>query len=150
MPTKAEAEQERRDAEADVRRDGARCTLYFDGGLVDAATGAKVSVPRSVELWAVLGSYEAKLVDGARVQVGDLRVLVADRPLGSLNLRPLASVLDEGASSGFWLYLPADPERHPEPSDPPSPGDRRLAVVALESTTYIGGYPVLRVLQCRG
>lgn len=150
MPSKNQAAQTRASVEKDLRADGARCTLYFDGGLVDAATGAKTSAPRSVNLWALLGSYSAFLVDGKRVQQGDIKVLVADKSLAGLDVAPLASVMDEQASSGFWLYLPADPERFPEAIDPPAPGDRRLSVVRLDGTVHEGGYPVLRVLQCRG
>ena len=151
--SKGEADEERASAEADIREDGARCTLYFDGRLVDSHTGAKSgasTLARSVKIFALLGSYSAKLVDGQRVQQGDLRVTLADKSLVGMSLAPLTSVLDERASTGFWLYLPRDPGKFPEATDPPASGDRRLAVVALENTVYVGGYAVLRVLQCRG
>lgn len=148
--TKAEADRERRDALRTIQEEGARCALLYDGGVVDAETGTKTSSPRSVSLFALLGSYRLDLVGQGTVAHGDTQVTVADLSLTGLSLDPLLSVVDESAPTGFWLYLGGDPQRFPAATDPPAAGVRRLAVVRLEETVYVAGYPVLRVFQCRG
>lgn len=150
MISKAEGDRERRDALRDIQADGARCALLYDGGVVDAVSGVKSSAPRSVNLFALLGSYNLDLVGQGTVQHGDTQVTVADLSLAGLSLDPLLSVVDEQSPTGFWLYLGGDPQRFPAVTDPPGHGVRRLAVVRLQDTVNIGGYPVLRVFQCRG
>lgn len=150
MVTRAQADKTRAEAARDVRADGARVTVLYDPRQVDAATGAKAGPPPvSVKTWAILGGYRANLVDGERIRQGDLNVIVADVTLRGLSLDPLLA-LDGTAPTGYWIYLPNDPEQHPEPTDPPPAGVRRLAVVRLADTVFEGAYPVLRMLQCRG
>lgn len=150
-PTKAQAEKERRGAAQDVQRDGARVTIVYDGAPVDPATGERdPAARREVKTYAVIGGYRVGLIDGQRVRSGDQRVLVADSTLAGLSLSALREVADEGVTTGYWLYTGGDRERHPETREPLAEGVRRMAVIALENTVYVGGYPVLRVLQARG
>lgn len=150
---KTAAEKERLSAQKDIEKDGRCCTLLYDSRIVDAGTGLKTGPdPVSVKTKAVVGSYRSGLVDGVRIQQGDLRLMLADRALAPIALAPLAAfnALDGQAASGYWLYLSPDPQKYAEPIDPPADGDRRLAVVSLDASVFAeGGYPVLRFLQCR-
>lgn len=153
MPTKAQAMKTRADAEKDMIKEGARCVILYDPRLVDPATGRKSDGgSRSVRLSALRGSYKSSLVDGMRIQQGDMMFTVADKSLAPLRPDAITALvaLDGSAASGYWLYLAADPERYAVPSDPPAAGDRRLSIVRLQDTVHEGGYPILRILQCRG
>lgn len=153
MPSAAQAERTRRDAERDIAREGARITVHYDGGVVDAETGERASSPRTVRIHGLLGGYRMDLVDGRQVQVGDMRVTVADRALRGLSLTPLQAIGHEAATTGYYVLLAPDgswPAVEDPLADPLPDGVRRFAVVALENTVFEGGYAVLRVLQCRG
>ena len=108
------------------------------------------SAPRHVQLYALLGSYDIDLIGKGGIVQGDHRVLIADLALKGLSLDPLLSPLDTDAPSGFMLYISNDPEKFPAVSNPPAAGVQRWAVIRLENTISEGGYPVLRVFQCRG
>lgn len=149
-PSRAEAEREQRDAAADLKTEGARCVMVYDGGVVDAVSGVRASSPRQVRVHALLGSYKLDMVGKAGIVQGDHRVLIADRDLAGLSLAPLLSPLDTNAPTGFSLYVNADPEKFPVVANPLPAGVRRWVVVRLEDTVSLGGYPVLRVFQCRG
>lgn len=150
-PSRAQAERTRREAAADVQKDGARVTILYEGGQVDPATGVRpATADRVIRTYALIGGYGVALVDGQRVHVGDVRVTIADLALAGLSVSGLRSVADEAETTGYWLFMGGDRERHPSPEEPLAPGVRRLAIVALEGTVYEGGYPVLRTFQARG
>jgi hypothetical protein len=145
--TRAQAEKTRADAERDIRAEGARVTFLHDNRSIDAATGELSGPdPVAVKTWALVGGYKGLFGEG--VLQGDTRVTVAARSLAGLPPTVLAAL--NGSPTGYWIYLPRNPEQHPEPTDPPAPGDRRLAIVQQEAPVYEGGYAVLLVFQCRG
>jgi hypothetical protein len=145
VPSAAEAERTRRDAAADLRKDGARVTIVFEGeGRTDPVTGVATPVTdRTVRTWALLTGYSLALVDGSNIQSSDLRAMLADAELPAA----LSAALDGGDASGWILYAGGNPARHPVPG---AAGVRQLAIVAVEQTVYEGGWPVLRFLRARG
>jgi len=148
MTTRAEAERTRREAAADLRRDGARVLIAYEGeGRVDPITQVATAVPdRFVKTFALLTGYALNLVDGESIQLGDLRVMVADS-----ELKPLGDALGEGDSTEGWsIYLAPDPSRWATVVDPLPAGTRRLRIVAVEQVVYEGGWAVLRFLRARG
>lgn len=145
--TKAQADRTRRDAQHDLREDGARVVIMHEGeARVDPITGeAPPVVDRMVRTFALLTSYTLALVDGQAVQLGDLRAMVADA-----DLEPLGDALGEGvAPDGWWVYIGQNPTAWPSIT-PLAGGTRRLRIVAVEQVVYEGGWPVLRFLRLRG
>jgi hypothetical protein len=146
--TRAQAEKTRVDAERDVQENGARVTFLYDARQENAATGGLSGPdPVIVKTWALVGGYKGNFGEG--VLQGDTRITFAARALDR-RLAPSVLAALSGSPTGYWVYLPGNPEKHPEATDPPAPGDRRLAIVQQEAPVYEGGYAVLLVFQCRG
>lgn len=149
-PGRGAALREQKSAARDIRKEGARVTVRFNGRPINPDTGAPTGSAAAtvVKTYGVLDGFKSDEVGAGGVQQGDLRLWVAEFDLGAL--RSTVNSLGPGmrlGPGGFDVFLAANPEVHAEVTDQTA---RRMRVISLLETVHVGGYPVLHSLQVRG
>lgn len=144
----AEIQEERADAVADIREDGAPVVLRYDGSSVSGRERTTVA-PVDVQCHAVLLDFRTELVDGESIRHGDLRILVADAALGELadEIGQLAPGTTPSAR-GITVHVGTSTSEDDYPT-PGASGVKAYRVLRRLNTKNAGDQPVVHYLQAR-